>query len=301
MPSSPASTTAAELVRRTRIGPGDRLSATLALSVALHGVILLGVGFSRDDPAPVLPTLDVLLTETRTEQAPDKADFLAQASQRGGGDADVAERPREPQVGTVVRDQPGVARQPIQAQAPAPQPASVARVLMANTGETTVRSPEDTPPDPSQRLPLGPQLIERSVEMARLAAEVERQTQAYARRPNEKRIAASTREYAWATYMRAWVNRVERVGNLNYPEQARQRRLQGRLVLTVSVRRDGSVQGVDIVEPSGIALLDQAAARIVRLAEPYPPLPDTQERIEVLHITRTWEFAPSGSFRDLPR
>lgn len=299
MPSRPSSKTAAELVQRSRIGPGDRLSATLALSLALHGVVLLGVGFSLDDPAPVVPTLDVLLTETRTEQPPDKADFLAQASQRGGGDADIAERPREPQVGTVVRDLPGVARQPIQAQAPAPQPASVARVLTASDTETSVLRPEDTPPDPSRRLPLGPQLIERSVEMARLAAEVEQQTQAYARRPNEKRISASTREYAWATYMRAWVNRVERVGNLNYPEEARQRRLQGRLVLTVSVRRDGSIQEIDIVEPSGVALLDQAAMRIVRLAEPYPPLPETKDRIDVLHITRTWEFEPSGNFRDL--
>lgn len=301
MPSSPASTTAADPLRRARVGPGDRLSATLALSLTLHGVIVLGVGFSRDDPAPVQPTLDVLLTETRTEQAPDKADFLAQASQRGGGDADVAERPREPQIGTVVRDQPGVARQSIQAQAPAPQPASVARVLTASDGDITVRRPEDTPPDPTQPLPLGPQWIERSVEMARLAAEVERQTQAYARRPNEKRISASTREYAWATYMRAWVNRVERVGNLNYPEEARQRRLKGRLVLTVSMRRDGSVQNVDIVEPSGIALLDQAAVRIVRLGEPYPALPETRDRIDVLHITRTWEFEPGGGFRDLPR
>lgn len=299
MPSRPSSKTAAELVQRSRIGPGDRLSATLALSLALHGVVLLGVGFSLDDPAPVVPTLDVLLTETRTEQPPDKADFLAQASQRGGGDADVAERPREPQVGTVVRDLPGVARQPIQAQAPALQPASVVRVLTASDAETSVLRPEDTPPDPSRRLPLGPQLIERSVEMARLAAEVEQQTQAYARRPNEKRISASTREYAWATYMRAWVNRVERVGNLNYPEEARQRRLQGRLVLTVSVRRDGSIQEIDIVEPSGVALLDQAAMRIVRLAEPYPPLPETKDRIDVLHITRTWEFEPSGNFRDL--
>src|SRR3546814_16495910 len=80
--------------------------------------------------------------------------------------------------------------------------------------------------------------------------------------------------------MRAWVNRVERIGNLNYPEQARQRRLQGRLVLTVSVRRDGSVQAIEVVESSGIALLDQSALRIVRLAEPFPTLPETRRTEE---------------------
>lgn len=295
MPSKPASKPAIETLIRRQASAGDRLSATLALSLVAHGVILLGIGFSRDDPAGVQPTLDVMLTETRSEKAPDRADFLAQANQRGGGDADRAERPREPQLGTVVREQPGVTPQSLQAQAPAPQPPPSDRVLSSAHGERIVASPEDTPPERDALLPLGPQWVERQVEMARLAAEVEQQTVAYARRPNEKRITASTREYAWAPYMRAWVNRVERIGNLNYPEQARQRRLQGRLVLTVSVRRDGSVQAIEVVESSGIALLDQSAVRIVRLAEPFPPLPETREHIELLHITRTWQFE-AGNF-----
>ncbi|MDP1698084.1 MAG: energy transducer TonB [Xanthomonadaceae bacterium] len=295
MPSKPASKPAIDTLIRKQAGPGDRLSATLALSLIAHGVVLLGIGFAREDPAGVQPTLDVMLTETRSEKAPDHADFLAQASQRGGGDADVAERPREPQLGNVAREQPGVARQPLQAQAPAPQPPPTDRVVSTTEGDWPVPNAEDTPPERNPLLPLGPEWIERHVEMARLAAEVEQQTVAYARRPNEKRITASTREYAWAPYMRAWVNRVERIGNLNYPEQARQRRLQGRLVLTVSVRRDGSVQAIEVVESSGIALLDQSAVRIVRLAEPFPPLPETRERIELLHITRTWQFA-AGSF-----
>ncbi len=296
MPSTPASKPAIDAMIRKQVGPGDRLSATLALSLVAHGVVLLGIGFSREDPAGVQPTLDVMLTETRSEKAPDRADFLAQASQRGGGDADIAERPREPQLGNVVREQPGVARQPLQAQAPAPQPQPTDRVLSTTNSELALPSPEDTPPERNPLLPLGPEWIERQLEMARLAAEVEQQTVAYARRPNEKRITASTREYAWAPYMRAWVNRVERIGNLNYPEQARQRRLQGRLVLTVSVRRDGSVHAIEVVESSGIALLDQSAVRIVRLAEPFPSLPETNERIELLHITRTWQFE-AGSFR----
>lgn len=295
MPSTPASKPAIDTLIRRKAGPGDRLSATLALSLVAHGVVLLGIGFARDDPAGVQPTLDVMLTETRSEKAPDRADFLAQASQRGGGDADVAERPREPQLGSVVREQPGVARQPLQAQAPAPQPPPSNRVLSTTHSDRQVSSPEDTPPERNPLLALGPEWIERQVEMARLAAEVEQQTVAYARRPNEKRITASTREYAWAPYMRAWVNRVERIGNLNYPEQARQRRLHGRLVLTVSVRRDGSVQAITVVESSGIALLDQSALRIVRLAEPFPALPETREHIELLHITRTWQFE-AGSF-----
>lgn len=285
---------------RPAIGPNDRLGATLALSAIVHGVILLGVGFALEDPAKVQPTLDVLLTQTRTEEAPNKADFLAQADQRGGGDADRPERPREPQIGQVAQPDPGLAAVPLNAQTPMPQPQPTPPLLSSTAGAPDIAPPEETPPRPDPALPLGPSFVERDVRMARLAAEVERQRVAYARRPHEKRISASTREYAWAGYMRAWVDRVERIGNLNYPQEARRRRLSGKLVLTVAIARDGSVRDVQVVDSSGSALLDDAAARIVRLAQPFPPLPETRESIDLLHITRTWQFEPTGTFRDQP-
>jgi protein TonB len=86
------------------------------------------------------------------------------------------------------------------------------------------------------------------------------------------------------------VVKVERVGNLNYPDEARRRGLGGRLVMTVAVRRDGSIEEILLNRSSGLGVLDQAAMRIVRLAEPFPPLPRTEENIDVLHITRTWQF-----------
>ena len=153
----------------------------------------------------------------------------------------------------------------------------------------------DTPPTP---LPTSRQMIERSLEMARLAAELERQTQAYAKRPKRKFVSASTKEYEFASYMRGWVARVERIGNLNYPDEARRRNLQGQLVLTVAVRRDGSVESIDVVQPSGYPVLDEAAVRTVRLAEPFGPLPETREKIDVLHITRTGQFLPGGVMRN---
>jgi protein TonB len=133
------------------------------------------------------------------------------------------------------------------------------------------------------------------MEMARLTAEIERQTEAYAKRPRRKYISANTQEYGYADYMRAWVARVERVGNLNYPEEARRRGLSGQLVLTVAVRRDGTVERTDIIQGSGMKLLDDAAVRIVTLATPFPPLPRTKDDVDVLHITRTWQFLPGGT------
>src|SRR5690606_30371047 len=108
----------------------------------------------------------------------------------------------------------------------------------------------------------------------------------------------STTEYAWAGYLREWVDRAERVGNLNYPDEARRRKLAGQVVISVAIRRDGSVEDARIVESSGIPLLDASALRIAQLAEPYPPLPQTEEDPDILHVTRTWAFLAGGSMLD---
>ena len=273
------------------IGPAERLSATLALSLVVFGVLILGVGFARDDAAPVTPTLDVILTETFSDQAPKDADFIAQANNQGGGESERADRPREEQLAPIPKADPGVAPEPLVAQAPPTEPEPVPRVLStAAPSPLAVPVPKDQRETTPSLLPPGRNLVEQSLEMARLAAEIERRQELMAKRPKRKFISASTREYEYATYLRAWVAKVERVGNLNYPDEARRRGLGGRLVMTVAVRRDGSVEEIVVNRSSGLGVLDQAAMRIVRLSEPYPPLPRSQDNIDVLHITRTWQF-----------
>jgi protein TonB len=273
------------------IGPRERFSATLALSAICFGVLILGVGFAREDAAPVVPTLDVILTQTSTPSPPDQADFIAQANNQGGGDRDRAQRPRESQISMVPRTQSGIAPEPMSAQAPPPAPDPVQRLLTTRAQSAEKAPlPEDTQPVVATPLPTGRQLMQQSLEMARLTAEIDRQQELYARRPKRKFISASTREYEYAAYMRSWVEKVERVGNLNYPAAARRLGMSGRLVITVVVRRDGSVSEVTLVTPSGQKLLDQAAQHIVQLAEPFAPLPKTKEDIDELYITRTWDF-----------
>lgn len=274
------------------IGPDQRLSATTLLAIVLLGIVVLGISFGRDDAAPVTPTLDVILTETANRTAPEKADFLAQASHQGGGDGEQSQRPREPVSAPVPKLEQGIAPVPIRAQSPRPQEALPMPVLTTTVAaaETAPRERPTTEALPTP-LPLGEQLLEKQMEMARLAAEVERRQAEYAKRPKRKFVSASTQEYAYAAYLRAWVERVERVGNANYPERARAERLEGRLVMTVAVRRDGSVESVVLNTPSRHELLNQAARRIVRLAEPYAAVPQNGERVDVLHITRTWRFS----------
>ena len=281
-----------------QIDDGARLGATLVLSLLVHGLLVLGIGFATEDAAPVMPTLDVILTETTSPLTQAQADFLAQASNQGGGEHEQTNRPREAQIGQVPQDTTGVAPMELRAQSPDAQPPPLDRVVASTRGETALPVEDPTTQTDPSTLPRGPEKIERDLEMARLAAEIHMRSERYARRPKRKFVSASTQEYAYAAYLRQWVDRVERVGNLNYPDEARRRQLAGELVISVAIRRDGSVERADIIRSSGTAMLDDAALRIARLAEPYPPLPTTGDEVDVLHVTRTWNFLPGGELID---
>lgn len=289
---------AAETPPPAVIGPQERLRVAVLFSLLLHAVFVLGIGFTYEEPAASLPSLDVILVQAQTMQKPKDADFLANATQRGGGEHDKASRPREPTTSNVPKPTPGLVPRPMQAMAPKPQPRAPEPVITGGPSELKVQRTEGKPEVPEVPRISGRELIERSLEMARLSAELERRSVNYAKRPHRKFISANTREYSYAAYMRAWVARVERIGNLNYPDEARARKLDGQLVMTVAVRRDGSVERVDVIQPSGYRTLDDAAVRIVQLAEPYAPLPRTDEDVDVLHITRTWQFLPGGILRN---
>ena len=288
----------AQVAAPPRIGERERLGATLVLSLLVHGLLILGVGFVVESAAPVMPTLDVILTQSRTELSPEQADFLAQADNRGGGEDEVARRPREDQVGDAAKSERGLAPRELRAQAPAARPPPRARVVSSTAGRDPV--PAATPEREALPLPRphGELPVPRDIAMARLAAEIDRSARLYARRPTRKFVSASTREYAWAGYLREWVDRVERVGNLNYPNEARARRMEGVVVINVGIRRDGSMEAATIVRSSGVPLLDSAALRIARLAEPYPPLPPTGEDPDILNVVRTWHFMPGGTLED---
>jgi protein TonB len=279
-------------------GGPRRLSASLAVSMALHAALILAVGFAPEAAAPVVPTLDVIFTETQSKLTPKQADFLAQASNQGGGEHEKTTRPREAQSGTSPQPEPGVAPRELRAQSPAPAAPPRDRVASTPRGEMPVPPPERTPAPSEQALPVGDEKIERDMRMARLAAEIHLRSERYAKRPKRKFVSASTQEYVWAEYLRGWVDRVERVGNLNYPDEARRRRLAGQVVITIAIRRNGSVERADIVQSSGVRLLDESALRIARLAEPYAPLPRTPEDPDILHVTRTWRFRPEGTLVD---
>ncbi len=275
------------------IESGDRLSLTLLFATVIHAVLIFGVGFTDENsPGSALPALDVILVQSATLETPDKADFLANAAQAGGGTSEEAKRPTQVFTSPIPKPDEGIAPMPVRAAAPEPKPPETAPTPVLTQDQSALQvSPVQPREERRQReLPRGEVPIERSMEMARLASELDRQAQAYAKRPKRKFISANTREYTYANYMAAWVARVERVGNLNYPDEARRRKLEGSLVLTVAINKDGSLERIDIIRSSGQPVLDDAATRIVELSAPFTPVPQGKEEIDILHITRTWQF-----------
>jgi protein TonB len=268
----------------------DPIGATLLFSLLLHGVLLLGITFHYAKPTPSLPTLDVTLVDVANREAPDQADFLAQANNSGGGQSDKAARPSQPFSGLLPVETQGTASQHVDAATPAPRDATSQR-LVTTTGQSVQTVDSDSGQTAAQDQQSADEL-RRQEEMARLAAELRDKSEAYAKRPKKKFISANTKEYVYAAYMRGWVDRIERVGNLNYPNEARQRGVHGELVLTVALNHDGSIKSIDVIKSSGQPLLDESAKRIVRLAAPFPTLPVDKDRVDELYITRTWLFQP---------
>ena len=101
----------------------------------------------------------------------------------------------------------------------------------------------------------------------------------------------------FAAYMEAWRSKVERIGNLNYPDEARRARLSGNLLLDVSLNPDGTINDIVLRRSSGKRVLDDAAVRIVKLAAPYGKFPASiSTEVDILHIQRTWQFSTNNRF-----
>ena len=263
------------------IGTSDRLALTLFLALAIHAIVILGISFQQDDDnarKDSLPTLDITVVNKRTDP-PEEADYLAQVSQDGAGNVPEKVRPQQPQTA-----------QAASAVHEKPAPEST-RVITREESRTKVETETDPPPDSPRELSAS-ELINRSMEMVSLNEEINQSMLAYSKRPKQVYISTRTREYKYANYMNDWVNKVERVGNLNYPDEARRQEISGNLLLDVSINPDGSVRNITVLRPSGHKIIDEAAIRIVNLAAPFAPFPnEIRKEADVLHITRTWEFS----------
>lgn len=275
----------------------DVLTIALFVAAAIHAIVLLGVSFRPFlDEMRTPPALEVVLVEKSDQEKPEEAEYLAQSSRDGGGETDENTRPASPFASTVDAETDGLASTPVLESSPQPTQATAEDVVTAVFAEDLIKTEQTTEVNEEVDAPDGTIVIHQNMDIARLAAEIDRQQQEFAKRPKKKHINARTTETASAEYMFRWVEQVERVGNLNYPDAARRDKLTGALILIVGIYKNGELESVTVDESSGHRLLDDAAVRIVELAAPFDPMSGKlAEETDILYIVRTWEFQSSNS------
>jgi protein TonB len=273
---------------------GRALSAfqyALIASFFVHAFLIFGVGihlpdFSKLDNVPA--QLEVVLVNSKSSKRPTKADALAQHNLDGGGNVDADRRASSPL--PVMNHQKTDLS--LQEKRVAQLERETQRLLTQARSPTSVPALETkSPQNPERSVPDAADLMSRSLEIARLEAQIDKNLDAYNKRPRRTFVGARTQEFRFARYIEDWRQKVERVGTLNYPQAARDQKIYGSLQLTVSIRADGSIEKIEINRSSGQKILDEAAIRIVNLAGPYAPLPsDIVRDTDILGITRTWTF-----------
>ena len=274
----------------------------MVISLLLHMIVLLGLTFQFPalKPNKISTSLEVVLVK-QTPTKPTKTQLLAQDNLDGGGNTDKNRQAKTP-FPILPKNKP--MSKEAAAQQKVKQLEEETKKLMAAVNKKPEIKHIETPQTKPNETPQteddidADELLSRSLDIARLKAQVDQDYDEYQKRPKRKFVGARTKEYRFARYVEDWRIKVERIGNLNYPEEARKGKLYGNLQLTVSIRADGSLEGIEINRSSGKKILDQAAINIVKLSgqngfAPFPP--NISQDTDILHITRTWVFAPSDT------
>jgi protein TonB len=266
---------------------------TLPLALAIHAAIIFGISFAPMvlPKLAVPPALDITLVQTPSEKTPEKVNFLAQANQEASGTEDEDNKPRSPLASLLPQLDDGEA--PIKSEASTEdlQPKIDPQILTTKGNTFTPMSKEPDQPDNPSEL-VSDITADSAQEIAQLLAEVDAAEAQYARRPRIHFIdAVSAKSAVEAEYIDSWIKKIERIGNINFPEEAIRRNMSGKLILNVTLDHAGRVVDSQIDVSSGFNILDKAALRIVKLASPYPPLPaEIRKKWDQLNITRTWIF-----------
>src|SRR3954469_8536741 len=282
--------------KRTLLEMDDlsRFQYAVGASLLVHAVVLFGVTFRPPDLSKldnVTPALEVVLVNSRSTTKPLKADAVAQHNLDGGGNTDLDRRASSPlpvtrhdkQTTELTMESKRVKQLEVEAQKLMTQMQSKAKV------ESAVPQPD---PQAEPRVaPNAADIMSKSLEIARLEAQISKDWDAYQKRPRRRFLGARAQEFRFARYIEDWRQKIERIGTLNYPEAAKSQKLYGSLQLTVSIKPDGSVDNIEVNRSSGQKVLDDAARRIVELAAPYAAFPsDISKDTDILSITRTWTF-----------
>jgi protein TonB len=277
---------------RPRISASDRLGFTLFLALTLHAIVVLGVGFTQSDrnSTEPLPSLDIIIANSKSPSETENPDFLAQVDQAGGGSADEKARPSAPVSAPTPIDQKGLSDQDLAELRKQQLSISNLYLLTQAESDSEIEKHKQSRAQESDSQQQS-EVEQRATKIARLQAEIREMSINFARRPRIITLTASTRKAIEASYLASWVQKIEHTGNLNYPREARLKNLDGRLRMTVRIDAEGEMLDMQITSSSGIPILDEAARQILRMAQPFAPFPDElRERTDQIVIIRTWDF-----------
>jgi len=274
----------------------DRMSLTIFFALAIHAILILGISFDlMDSNNDIITTMEITLVHQRSNEEPEEADYLAQTNQLGGGTQQNKSRPSSPFSNPLPIPEKGFAPNSRRAMSPPPinETKKQTEIMSVEKSSQRVNSKnlQEDSPITSKSLTAA-QLFERSQQIAKLSAEINKLKKAYQQTPKHTWVhGANAKKYRFASYMDAWRAKVERIGNLNYPELVLKNKLAGSLLLDVAINPDGSVHSARITRSSGYRELDRAALRIVNMSAPFPPLTkDILKDTDILHIPRVWRF-----------
>ena len=273
-----------------------RFQISLTASILLHLVVIAFVTFSLPKKSGDLgQPMEVVLVNAKSAAKPVKADVKAQNNLDGGGNTDADRRAKSPL--PVLRDD-GQASEVALAKKSVEQLEQEVRRLMtqAQSKSSVASAQQQTAPQvQASAQPPNPSIsdadVQRSLQIQRLEAAIAKQWDAYQKRPRKQFVGARAEEYRFARYVEDWRVKIERIGELNYPPAARDQKIYGSLLLSVSIKSDGNIEKVELIRSSGHKVLDEAAIRIVKLSAPYARFPpDIAKDTDIIDITRTWRF-----------
>ncbi|HUL91160.1 MAG TPA: TonB family protein [Burkholderiales bacterium] len=274
-----------------RLDPDSRaLAAALSISIVFHAIVL-SIHFKLPDALrSITPSqLDVVLVNSKTRARPAQPDALAQSNLDGGGDTDLERRAKSPL--PVLQPSERGADLKQEMRRVQEMEARQRQLLSQLQSRKEIASADPAPHAEAKSQVSGADLAESALIIARMEAQIARQIDEYNKRPRKTFVGARAAEVRYALYVEDWRQKIERIGNLNYPESARGK-IYGSLRLTVSINSDGTLAAMDLERSSGYKILDAAAQQIVRLAAPYAKFPpDIRKETDILVITRTWHFA----------
>ncbi len=266
-----------------------KFALAMTFSLLLHGLILaLHFDFGQSERAVHDKALEVILVNSKSARKPSTAQALAQTNLDGGGNTEQDLRAKT-NLAPASKTQTGAEMEQTQRRLQALE-AKQQELLVQTRSDLAVAPKSDlTPPETNTGL-RGRDLAQSALAMLHMEAEIAKNVEAYNKRPRKKNIGTRTDEYRFAQYVEDWRLKVERIGTLNYPEAARGK-VYGSLIMTITIKSDGTLDKVEINRSSGQKILDDAARRIVSMAAPYAPFPPAiRQDTDVLEITRSWSF-----------